>query len=142
MNGNWQIVIDRVHALVDAEKYSDAFALIEEQRDRADAPSLLHFYEGICLYEQGDDNGCLRLLAKFIDQEPAHIKSDYAVFTAAICLVNLGMDDLSNQLLDRLPASYPDLAHERKCIDEVLRRKREAIPHCDVILNAISRNRH
>lgn len=127
-------LLERIYQLVSNEKYADAYKVIEElPESESKKPSLL-FYKAVCLYENGSDLECLRLLVAFLEREPTHEKRNYSIFTAAICLINLGLEEEAMKLLTALPSNYPDLKEEILRTSAVLERKVEARTLADSLL--------
>ena len=74
----------------------------------------------MCAYKKKDDLGCLKLLNEFLDAAPAHKDSQYALFTAAICLINVGLPYRARQLLARIPSDYPDRDKEFQILNSTI----------------------
>ena len=125
--------IQSIYEWIDADDYTTAELLIQRLRDQGCTRCELSLFEAICTYEKKDDAGCLRLLAEFLREAPGHPKRSYAIFTAAICLVNLGLERRALDLLRSLPSSYPDRGAELKNVRAVLAKRRAARVHADAI---------
>jgi hypothetical protein len=95
--------VERVYRLIDAEDYETAESLIQRLRSEGCSHCDLLLYEAICVYERQQDIECLRLLADFLREVPRHGKRHYAIFTAAVCLMNVGLESRARALLQKVP---------------------------------------
>ncbi len=119
--------VDRAHKLVDGEEYEKALSHIKRIRAWGCSDQVLVLFEAVCIYEQGDDLRALELLVEFLKTGGSHPKANYAKFTAAICLINLGLLAPAEHILQSLPDGYPDVRRERSEVGEQLRKQQEAM---------------
>ncbi|MEP6671652.1 MAG: hypothetical protein ABJF10_20985 [Chthoniobacter sp.] len=128
-----KVIIDNIYELIASEQYDEAEHLLGCIPDLEKHDPELLFFKAICEYEAGRDVECLQLLSDFLNRAPRHVKADYSVFTAAICLANLGMEEESLPLLNTLPVSYPDLIDEKQSISAKVQIKAQAKVHAEAI---------
>ena len=126
--------IQRLHELVAKDLDDDALVLIHNLRDQGRADPELDLYQGLSIYRTRDDLECLRHLTTFVIQNPDHSKRDYALFTCAICLINLGLEDCAIGILENLPVSYPDREKEIAHCSEYIEKQRKALRYVQPIL--------
>lgn len=88
---------------------------------------MLSLFEATCVYETGDNIETLRLLAEFLASSRNSDKRAYALFTAAVCLENLGLNEQADKLLENLPEAYPGLEKERTHVRKELNRQKQAL---------------
>ena len=119
--------IHSAYELVDSDQYADALIQIENLRSNGCNDPVLVLYEALCIYEAGDDLETLRLLSEFLDQAKVHRKREYALFTSAICLMNLGLVSEAKNIFNKIPDSYPNIHTERKNVEEKLKSKNSGI---------------
>jgi len=129
--------IDKIHALIDADDYLAAMSGIREARQAGCDDAILSLFEAICVYEVGEDNEALRLLAEFLGNSKNHSKQSYALFTASVCLENMGLYREAQELLSKLPKSYPGLEKEIADITRQLAQQKLALDQYAVIKSAI-----
>lgn len=101
--------LEEIYRLVDSDRYDEAMERIAalDEPERSDPIVLL--YRALCAYERKNDLECMRLLASFVSAAPKHIKVPYALYTFAVCLQNLDLNDEALTILRTLPKKYPDL---------------------------------
>lgn len=119
--------LDEIHSLIQSDDYVTARAQISEARAAGHKEALLSLFEATCVYEAGNDIETLRLLAEFLASSANSAKRQYALFTAAVCLENLGLNEQALELLQKIPESYPDLQKERTDATNGLKRQRRAL---------------
>ena len=107
--------------------------LIQRLRSEGCPHCDLLLYEAICVYERQQDIECLRLLADFLREVPRHGKRHYAIFTAAVCLMNVGLESRARALLQKVPDTYPGRDKELKDLSVVLARRKKAAVHANAI---------
>lgn len=122
-----QEFISRIGDLVRQDRFQEARKLIDSLDGEKHNTPLLLFYEAICLYEEKNDVDCVRLLSEFINCVPNHTKANYAKFTIAICLTNLGLQEQSLLFLEELPEDYPDLQRELAHVRSLIERRKVAL---------------
>lgn len=115
-----------IYELISNEKYAIAYNIINELPEQERKKSIYLFLKAVCIYEEGNDIECLKLLVSFLEEEPLHERKNYSIFTAAICLINLGLEEIALKLFKILPSDYPDLQKEIEQINAVIKRKIEA----------------
>jgi len=119
--------LDDIHSLIQSEDYTTARARITEARAAGHTEALLSLFEATCVYEMGDDIETLRLAAEFLASTTNSVKRPYALFTAAVCLENLGLNEQALELLQKVPESYQALHEERVQATKELKRQRQAL---------------
>jgi len=129
--------IQTLHQLVSADRYTEADRLIRQIRDDGKEYPELFLYEAICRYEEGNDLECLRLLTEFIRAAPKHVKRDYAVFTAAICLFNVGLLENSVRLPERISSTYPARDDEMQNLNARLNTRTKASEYAEALEQAL-----
>ena len=105
--------LEIAYQLVDSDKYSDALIYIEDIRKNGCDDVILDLYEALCIYEAKDDVECLRLISKFLSRASKHRKREYALFTAGVCLMNLGLANEALSTFEQVADSYPNIESER-----------------------------
>ena len=126
--------ISEIHALLDADEYVEAKSKIDTMRSLGVEDSILLLFEALCAYESDNDIETLRLIAEFLSSSDSDHKKPYARFTAAICLVNLGLYEQARELLGTVPESYPDLKETLFNVINECNRQKQAIIHYSKIL--------
>lgn len=119
---------EEIYRLIESDRYDEAMERIAilESPDRDDP--IVFLYRALCIYERGDDLECMRLLVSFIGAVPAkNPKLKYALFTFAVCLQNLHLDDEALTILRSLPSTYPDLHLAIANSEQALESKRVAL---------------
>ena len=129
--------IERVYQLMDADDYDTAETLILRLRRAGCVRSELLLFEALCSYERADDVRCLELITQFLKKAPNHGKRYYALFTASVCLINLGLEKRARRLLEQVPPSYPDREKEMKFLRSILSKKKRAAECADEILKML-----
>ncbi len=122
--------LDDIHILIQSDDYATASARIAEARAAGHKEALLSLFEAICVYETGNDVETLRLIAEFLASTKSIEsieKRPYALFTAAVCLENLGLLEQAYELLAKVPESYPDIQKERAHIAEGIKHRKQAL---------------
>jgi len=127
--------LDEIHALIQADDYSAAATRIVEARATGHTDALISLFEAICVYEAGDDVETLRLIAEFLASSERPEKRPYALFTAALCLNNLGLIEQSLELLAKVPASYPDICEAQARSTKELKDQKQGLQFFSVIRN-------
>jgi len=127
-------IIDNIYELIASEEYAEAERLIGCIPELEKHDPILLFFKAVCEYEQGRDVECLQLISSFLERAPHHVKAEYCIFTAAMCLANMGMEEDSLPLLNALPASYPDLLREKRDVSAKLQMKARAKFHVETIM--------
>lgn len=130
--------LDEIHALIQSDDYVKASARIAEARAAGRVEVLLTLFEALCMYESGDDVETLRLLAEFLPNSTNTKKRPYALFTAAVCLENLGLHEQALELLKKVPRSYPALKKELSHSKLALERQKQALHHFSAIVGSQS----
>ena len=123
---HFEKIIDNIHELIDKGSYLEASGLIDCVGDLSRVDPILTFFKALCKYELDDDLGCLNLLSDFLKQQPFHVKADYCIFTTAICLKNLGLEEEALPMLRMLPTDYPGLNDELENTEQIIKVKLEA----------------
>lgn len=62
-------------------------------------------------------------MLKLLKENPFNPKFDYIIFTAATCLINIGLEKEALELIRTLPLSYPDRNNEEKNLNKILESK-------------------
>ncbi len=107
--------ISAIHKLVESGFHEEALNKIKEAKDKGETNPILMLFEALALYDGKKDLECLVLLNKFLSEiGPEHGKYNYALFTAGICLMNLGLPTEASKLFNLVPNEYPDIESERK----------------------------
>jgi len=132
-----QLTLEHLTTFIVEEKYVEAANAIQELKAAGNRAPELPFYEAICQYEDGEDLKCLHLLARFVKRSPKHPKRNYAVFTAAICLMNLGLDEEAFSLLKTLPKSYPDRDKEIRRLEKLFKNRAKALVQVNALQEVI-----
>lgn len=99
---------EKIYQLIATEKYQEALKLIYKMGAEREIFPESFLYEGICLYEEKNDLKCMMCMKEFISAHPLHEKKDYAIYTTAICLINLGVTESAVALLENLSETYPN----------------------------------
>ena len=105
--------LEIAYQLVDSDKYLEALAYIEGVRKAGCDDVILYLYEALCAYEANDDLETLRLLTEFLSKAGDHIKREYALFTFATSLMNLGLPNEALSIFNLVSDSYPNINKER-----------------------------
>lgn len=113
--------------LINDDRNSEAEELLDSVELRDNPEPMLLLYRALTTYERRDDLSCLKLLNEFVNHAPNHSKAPFAKYTAAICLINLGLGERAISILKSIPEDYPDLQKELKSAQEAIRKKREAL---------------
>jgi TolA-binding protein len=119
--------LDDIHSLIQSEDYAKAKVQISEARSAGHREALLSLFEATCVYEEGDDIETLRLVAEFLASTTKSEKRPYALFTAAVCLENLGLNEQALELLQMVPETYQDLHKERVNATNDFKRQKQAL---------------
>ena len=119
--------LDDIHSLIQSSDYASAKVKIAESRAAGHKEALLSLFEATCVYETGDDIETLRLLAEFLASSTNSVKRPYGLFTAAVCLENLGLNEQALELLQKVPEGYQDLHKERAQATKELKRQKQAL---------------
>lgn len=119
--------LDDIHSLIQSNDYESAKAKIAEARAAGNQEALLSLFEATCVYEMGNDIETLRLLAEFLASSTNSTKRTYALFTAALCLENLGLNEQALEILQKVPEGYQDLDKERARAAQDLKHQKQAL---------------
>jgi len=116
---------EAVYKLIDADNCAEAFRMIQEYRSQAFGCPEFTLYEALCFYDEKNDLECLRKCLSFISDNPTHSKKNYALFTIAMSLCNVGLEEEALSILQSLPASYPDRDREIHKLEATLKVREE-----------------
>lgn len=119
--------LDDIHLLIQSNDYAGAKTKIAESRAAGHKEALLSLFEATCTYETGDDIETLRLLAEYLASTTDSVKRPYALFTAAVCLENLGLNEQALELLQKISEGYQGLNRERAQATKELKRQKQAL---------------
>lgn len=119
--------IENIRYLTESGFHEEAITRIDELRNKGCKDSILLLFEALAKYDAGNDLECLKFISEFLDLADDHEQHDYALFTSAICLMNLGLASEARLILKELPDDYPDIEKERRASEEVETSQRQAI---------------
>ena len=119
--------LDDIHSLIQSDDYASAKAKIVEARAAGNKEALLSLFEATCVYETGNDIETLRLLAEFLASSTNSAKRTYALFTAGLCLENLGLNEQALEMFQKVPDGYKDLDKERLRAAQDLKHQKQAL---------------
>jgi len=125
MNSSKQL--DDIHSLIQSNDYASAKTKIAEARAAGNREALLSLFEATCVYEMGNDIETLRLLAEFLASSTNSTKRAYALFTVALCLENLGLNEQALEIFQKVPEGYQDLDKERSRAAQDLKQQKQAL---------------
>ncbi|PUB74049.1 MAG: hypothetical protein DBP03_11825 [gamma proteobacterium symbiont of Ctena orbiculata] len=107
--------LEVIHKLVESGFYEEALNKIQAAKSRGETNPILMLFEALALYDGKKDLECLALLNKFLSEvAPDHEKYNYVLFTAGICLMNLGLPAEAYKLFNIVPNEYPEIDNERR----------------------------
>lgn len=119
--------LEETRLLVESGEHEKALESIDLLRSKGCDDLILVLFEALAKYDAGEDLLCLELIEKFLSQSENHIKHDYALFTSAICLMNLGLASEARHIFQNLPDDYPGLEKELRVSENEQSKQRQAL---------------